>query len=89
MIRDRLITVWEWSGLSAKALEEKTGIDRSNWYSLKQGRRRANEDDISGIISLYPNFALWLVTGKIAPESGQTNPEYEEANKNLKGAQEG
>lgn len=84
MIRDRLITVWEWSGLSAKVLEEKTGIDRSNWYSLKQGRRRANEDDISGMIQLYPQFALWLVTGQITPETGQTSPEYEDADKNLK-----
>ena len=83
MIRDRLIAIWDKKGLSATELEKLTGIDRSNWYSLRNGRRRANEDDIAAMAKAFPGYALWLVSGKITPESGQTSPDYDEANSNL------
>lgn len=35
------------------------------------------------LIELYPNYALWLASGNIAPEIGQTSPEYDEASKKL------
>ncbi len=35
------------------------------------------------LIELYPNYALWLASGNIAPEIGQTSPEYDEAAKKL------
>tara|TARA_R110001599_G_scaffold288165_6_gene490977 strand:- start:1294 stop:1443 length:150 start_codon:yes stop_codon:yes gene_type:complete len=31
----------------------------------------------------YPRYALWIISGQIAPEAGQTNPEYDEANSKL------
>jgi len=85
MIRSRLIEIWNYKNLSAKELEAQTGIDREKWYSLRNGRRRANEEDISAIVELYPEYALWVVTGNSTPETGQTSPGFEEAHKNLKG----
>lgn len=69
--------------LSAPKLEKLTGIDRNNWYHLRNGRRRANEEDIEAIIKIAPQFAFWLTTGQTAPQIGQVSPEYEEANTNL------
>lgn len=69
--------------MTAKRLEELSGIDREKWYALRKGSRRANEDDISVIAKLFPNYALWLVSGEVAPDCGQTSPEYDEANRNL------
>ncbi|MCP8467914.1 helix-turn-helix domain-containing protein [Pseudomonas sp. ZM23] len=83
MIRARLIAIWDKKGLSATELEKLTGIDRSNWYSLRNGRRRANEDDIAAIAEAFPEYAYWLVTGKLAPSIGQTSPDYDEADKKL------
>lgn len=77
-MRERLIAIWDFSGLSAKDLEDKTGIDRNNWYSLKNGRRRANEDDIKEMVKIFPQYAYWITTGEILPEAGQISPEYEE-----------
>lgn len=77
-MRERLIAIWDYSGFSAKDLEDKTGIDRNNWYSLKNGRRRANEDDIKEMVKIFPQYAYWLTTGLILPEAGQVSPEYEE-----------
>ena len=43
---------------------------------MREGRQATvNEDDIAGT----PEYALWLVSGKIAPESGQVSPTHAEA----------
>lgn len=83
MIRERLIAIWDAKGLTARKLEELTGVDREKWYALRNNKRRVNEDDIEGILSITPEYALWLVSGKIAPESGQTSPAYAEADLKL------
>lgn len=83
MIRERLIAIWEWKKFTAKRLEELSGIDREKWYALRNGKRRANEDDIEAMGKITPEYGLWIVTGMTAPESGQTSPEYDEANSNL------
>jgi hypothetical protein len=84
MIRERIVSIWEYKKMTAKRLEELSGIDREKWYALRKGGRRANEDDISVIAKLFPSYALWLVSGEIAPECGQTSPDYDEANRNLR-----
>lgn len=78
MIRDRFITLWNMKTLSAKELERLTGIDREKWYSLRNSRRRMNEEDISALNKIYPQYAYWLATGEILPQAGQVSPEYEE-----------
>jgi hypothetical protein len=83
MIRERIVAIWEYKKLTAKKLEELSGIDREKWYALRKGGRRANEDDITSMVSIHPEYALWLVSGQIAPESGQTSPAYDEAQRNL------
>lgn len=82
-MRERIIAILERKKLTAKRLEQLSGIDREKWYALRKGARRVNEDDIKVIVEIAPEYALWLVSGKIAPECGQTSPEYDEANEKL------
>lgn len=82
MIKERLIAVWDRKKLSAPKLEKLTGIDRSSWYHLRNGKRRANEQDIEAIVQMFPQYAFWIASGQIAPEIGQTSPDYDEANRN-------
>ena len=79
MIRERIIEIWNSENLTAKRLEQMTGIDREKWYSLRNGKRRANEEDMEAMVSVAPRYALWMVSGKIAPEVGQVSPDYEAA----------
>lgn len=74
-IRDRIIALWVTKGLSARDLEKATDVDRTKWYALRNGRRRANEEDIMALVKVFPEHALWLVSGETAPEAGQTSPE--------------
>ncbi|GEM_PF-1262579 len=56
--------------------------------TVKIGRRRVikarlSDAEIEAVVKVFPQYALWLVTGTTAPECGQTSPEYDEANRNL------
>ncbi|WBG63191.1 DNA-binding protein [Pseudomonas citronellolis] len=89
MIKARIVRIWEYKALTAKKLEELSGIDREKWYALRNDKRRANEDDIEAIVKIAPEYALWLVTGEIAPTVGQVSPDYQEADSHLQGPHAG
>lgn len=82
MIKERLITLFTEKKTSAW-FEKETGIDRYRWGNIRNGKARLTDAEISAVVELFPNYALWLVSGKIAPEIGQTSPEYDEAHSNL------
>ncbi|MEB4808273.1 DNA-binding protein, partial [Pseudomonas aeruginosa] len=81
MIKDRLITLFNKERTSVW-FEKQTGIDRYRWGNVRNGKARITDAEIEAVIQIFPQYALWLVTGNIAPESGQTSPEYDEANQN-------
>ncbi|MEM8120154.1 hypothetical protein Q4R94_22050, partial [Morganella morganii] len=82
MIKDRLITLFNKERTSVW-FEKQTGIDRYRWGNVRNGKARITDAEIEAVIQIFPQYALWLVTGNIAPESGQTSPDYDEANRNL------
>ena len=59
------------------------GGDYERWRNVSKGAVRVSADEIDVLVQLYPQYALWLASGKTAPEIGQTSPEYDEANRNL------
>jgi len=85
MIKERVITVLKSSGIRLPELEERTGISRYTWNNLKNTarKREIKAEEIEAIVKLFPQYALWLVSGEVAPEVGQTSPEYDQANSNL------
>ncbi|WP_315808070.1 DNA-binding protein [Pseudomonas sp. C9-3] len=88
MIKDRLITLFNKERTSVW-FEKETGIDRYRWGNVRNGKARITDAEIEAVIALFPHYALWLVTGEVAPESGQTSPEYDEAHRNLVGQDAG
>ncbi|MBU0921394.1 MAG: helix-turn-helix domain-containing protein [Pseudomonadota bacterium] len=85
MIKERVITVLKSSGMRLPELEKRTGISRYTWNNLKNTarKREIKAEEIEAIVKLFPNYALWIVSGDIAPEAGQISPDYEDANRNL------
>nr|WP_118131449.1 DNA-binding protein [Halopseudomonas gallaeciensis] len=59
------------------------GGDYERWRNVSKGAVRVSADEIDVLVSVYPQYALWLVTGNTAPEIGQTSPDYDEANSKL------
>ncbi len=68
---------------SLKDLAEPGSNEYVRWQNIKRGRARMGVTEAGQLAKLYPNYALWMISGEIAPEIGQTSPEYDEAHKNL------
>jgi len=66
-----------------KRISTESGTDHNRWKSLSKGAVRISTEEIDVLVKIYPHYALWLASGQIAPESGQTSPDYDEANRNL------
>lgn len=85
MIKERVITILKSSGIRLPELEERTGISRYTWNNLKNTarKREIKAEEIEAIVKLFPQYALWVVSGEVAPEAGQTSPDYDKADSNL------
>jgi hypothetical protein len=69
--------------LGPKKASEMGNGDHDRWKSVSKGAVRVSTDEIDVLVKVYPQYALWLSSGQIAPEIGQTSPDYDEANRNL------
>ena len=88
MVRDKLISLFDRRKASVW-FEKQTGIDRYRWGNIRTGKARLSDAEIEAVVELFPQYALWLVTGKVAPESGQVSPEYEQSDLKLAGQEAG
>lgn len=77
MIKERLISLFNSERTSAW-FERQTGIDRYRWGNIRNGKARLTDAEIEAVCEIFPEYALWLVSGKVAPEAGQTSPELQE-----------
>ena len=68
---------------SPKRLSEVSPISHDRWKSISKGAIRASTEEIDTLVKIYPQYALWLASGQIHPECGQTSPDYDEANAKL------
>lgn len=68
--------------LGPKKISEHGGA-YERWRSVSKGIVRVSTEEIDVLVKIYPQYALWLASGQIAPEVGQTSPDYDEANRNL------
>ena len=66
-----------------KKLSLMSETDHSRWLNVSKGAVRVSTDELDVLVKIYPQYALWLASGQIAPEAGQTSPDYDEANRNL------
>ena len=65
-----------------KKLSQMSETDHSRWLNVSKGAVRVSTEEVDVLVGLYPQYALWLASGKTAPEIGQTSPAYDEANRN-------
>lgn len=72
------------------SLDELTRAGNTNyprWSNIKRGKARCGAEEIEILGKLFPQYALWLVTGQVAPEAGQTSPDLEEIQRSESGDQ--
>lgn len=76
----------------ARLLIDKIGFDRlvregtigySRWQSVRYKDIRMSTEEIEVLQAIFPAYRLWLISGEIMPECGQTSPDYDKANREL------
>lgn len=80
-MQDRAVTLIYKTGLDD--LVRQSSISYSRWKNLRHKRVRLSTEEVEVLVKIYPQYALWVASGQIAPESGQTSPDYDEANQNI------
>lgn len=66
-----------------KHLSELGGKNYERWRNISKGAIRISTMEVGVLAEKYPEYALWLISGKTEPEHGHRSPEYDEANRNL------
>lgn len=69
--------------LGPKKASEIGNGDHDRWKSVSKGAVRVSTEEIDVLVKAFPQYALWLANGQVAPEIGQTSPDYDEANAKL------
>lgn len=65
------------AGFEQLIRESDIGLVR--WQTVRYKNIRMSTQELEVLVRFYPQYAFWLASGKIAPEIGQTSPEYDEA----------
>lgn len=69
------------AGMDRLVKESQIGFQR--WHSVRYKDVRMSTEELEVLQEMFPGYRLWLISGEIAPQAGQTSPEYDEANRNL------
>ncbi|HBN8632502.1 hypothetical protein IPC413_03820 [Pseudomonas aeruginosa] len=80
-IQSRARTLISKAGMDRLVKESEIGFQR--WHSVRFKSVRMSTEELEVLQALFPAYRLWLICGEIAPEIGQTSPEYDEANSKL------
>lgn len=75
---ERAITLIYKTGLDE--LVRQSDINYVRWKNLRHRKARMSTEEVEALVKIYPRYALWLASGEIAPECGQTSPEYDGSN---------
>ena len=81
LIQDRAIALIYKAGLDE--LVRASEINYSRWKNIRHKTVRVSSEELDVLVRVFPHYALWLASGNVAPECGQTSPDYDEANRNL------
>lgn len=55
-----------------------TNVSAAMWNHVYHGRTKPSAEHLEHICRLFPEYTLWIMTGKAAPEAGQTSPDIEQ-----------
>ncbi len=87
-LNERVRTVASLAGMDR--LVRETPIGSNRWRTVLYNRDvRISTVEVEELGKLYPNYRWWMISGEVAPDMGQTSPDYDEANRNLTGQNAG
>lgn len=67
-IQGRARTLIDLAGMDA--LVREGAIGHARWKNVRHKNTRISSEELDVLVSIYPQYALWLASGTIAPECG-------------------
>lgn len=80
-VKDRALQLIR--AVGPKRLSEKGGKNYDRWRNISSNKIRIGTEEVGILADAFPEYALWLVSGRIEPENGHRSPDYDEANSKL------
>lgn len=80
-IQDRSISLIYKAGIDD--LVRNSDIGHVRWKNVRHRKTRISSEELEVLQEMFPSYRLWLISGEIAPDCGQTSPAYDEANEKL------
>ncbi|PAU65551.1 DNA-binding protein [Pseudomonas sp. PIC25] len=65
--------------MGPKKLSQLGEPNYERWRNISKGAIRMSTEELGVLVKVFPQYALWLVSGQIVPEIMQLRPEYNEA----------
>lgn len=73
-IDDRIRSIIDKKGIDQ--LVKCTDIGGTRWRTVRYDKRtRISTREVEALVQIFPQYALWLICGRTAPELGQVSPE--------------
>ncbi|WP_370232723.1 hypothetical protein [Neptunomonas phycophila] len=54
------------------------------WQNIKRGRARFGINEAETLAEIFPQYAYWILTGRVDVEAGHISPEIEEVSEQIK-----
>ncbi|QOF82720.1 MULTISPECIES: DNA-binding protein [unclassified Pseudomonas] len=70
--------------IGPKHLSELGGKNYDRWKNISGGKIRISTEEVGILADAFPQYALWLISGRIEPQNGHVSPAYDEANISLR-----
>jgi hypothetical protein len=80
-LRDRALQLIR--SVGPKHLSVLGGKNYERWRNISGGKIRISTEEVEILADAFPQYALWLISGRIEPQNGHVSPAYDEANKRL------
>ena len=76
-LHNKIRTLREAEGLGRTLFSRETGIPEERLKAMELKGTQPSSETLLHVCGRYPQYTLWLMTGKTDPASGQISPEIE------------
>ncbi|MDU4254762.1 MULTISPECIES: DNA-binding protein [Pseudomonas] len=60
-----------------KYLSLQGNTNHQRWKNISKGIIRMGTEEVSILLGVYPQYAVWLLTGEVVPQVEQLKPDFE------------
>ncbi len=71
---ERIELILSLENKNRKYLGENTDIGYNRWTTVMNKRGRLSVEELEAVANIWPEYEVWLFTGREFPESGQISP---------------